>query len=60
MGLSSIVSIIHIVIIATMLNLNNSNNGHELKNVTCEQGFKRYSETTHTLGFFGHIYRDHK
>ena len=55
MGLSSIVSIIHMVTIATMLNFNDGNNGHGLKNVACEQGFKRYSETTHTLGFFGHI-----
>ena len=40
MGLSSIVSIIHMVTIATMLNFNDGNNGHGLKNVACEQGFK--------------------
>ena len=37
MGKSAILSVIHTINIATMLNFNKCNNGHGLKNVTCKQ-----------------------
>ena len=40
-------SIIHMVIIATMLNFNGGNNGHGLKNVTCKQTFSETDTAKH-------------
>ena len=39
MGPSPILSVVHTVTVGTMLNLNGGNNGHMLKNVTCEHTF---------------------
>ena len=39
MGSSPILSVIHTVIIGTILSLNGGNNGHGLKDVTCKQTF---------------------
>ena len=40
MGLLPILSIIHTVIISTMLKFYGDNNGHRLKNVTCKQALR--------------------
>ena len=37
MGLSPILSAIHMVIIGTLLSFNVGNNGHRLENVMCKQ-----------------------
>ena len=42
-GLSPILSVIHVIIIGIMLNANGGNNGHGLRNVTCEQAFKVFT-----------------
>ena len=38
---SHILSVVHTITIDTMLNFNDDNNGHRLKNVTCKQTLKR-------------------